>query len=86
MWVATGARRDGVVLTVTNTGEVLTPQTVSTLDEPFLRGSERARTDHAGAGLGLAIVKSIAQAHGGTLTLAARDSGGLTVTVELPAA
>ena len=38
------------------------------LAEPFLRGSKRTRTDHAGVGLGLAIVKSITQAHDGTLT------------------
>ena len=38
------------------------------LVEPFLRGTERIRTDHAGVGLGLAIVKSITQAHDGTLT------------------
>jgi two-component system sensor histidine kinase VanS len=53
------------VLTVENTGETLTPQLVSTLAEPFQRGSRRMRTDHAGVGLGLAIVKSIAQAHEG---------------------
>jgi signal transduction histidine kinase len=47
----------------------LTPQTVATLAEPFHRGTERIRTDHAGVGLGLAIVKSITQAHDGTLTL-----------------
>jgi two-component system, OmpR family, sensor histidine kinase VanS len=59
---------------------------VATLGEPFQRGSERLRTDHAGVGLGLAIVKSITQAHDGTLTLARRPDGGLRVTVELPAA
>ena len=75
-----------VVLTVENTGEKLTPQLVSTLDEPFQRGTERIRTDHAGVGLGLAIVKSIAQAHDGTLTLTPRTAGGLRVTVQLPAA
>ena len=41
------------------------PQLVATLAEPFQRGTERIRTDHAGVGLGLAIVKSIAQAHDG---------------------
>ena len=64
----------------------LTPQLVSTLAEPFQRGTERIRTDHAGVGLGLAIVKSITQAHDGTLTLTPRDAGGLRVTVHLPAA
>jgi two-component system sensor histidine kinase VanS len=74
-----------VVLTVENTGEQLSPPLVSTLVEPFRRGTERIRTGHAGVGLGLAIVKSITQAHDGTLTLTPRATGGLCVTVELPA-
>jgi two-component system, OmpR family, sensor histidine kinase VanS len=84
VWVRTSVHPRTVVLTVENTGETLSPQLVSTLDEPFQRGTERVRTDHAGVGLGLAIVKSIAQAHDGTLTLAPRPAGGLSVTVELP--
>ena len=75
-----------VVLTVENTGDELTPQLVSTLTEPFQRGTGRIRGDHAGVGLGLAIVKSITQAHDGTLTLAPRREGGLRVTVQLPTA
>ena len=47
------------------------------LVEPFLRGTKRIRTDHAGVGLGLAIVKSITQAHDGTLTLTPRAAGAL---------
>ncbi len=86
VWVTTSAHPKSVVLTVENTGEKLTPQLVSTLAEPFQRGSKRIRTDHAGVGLGLAIVKSITQAHDGTLTLASRAAGGLRVTVQLPAA
>jgi two-component system sensor histidine kinase VanS len=86
VWVSTSARPDVVELTVENTGETLAPQMVSTLAEPFLRGDERVRADHAGVGLGLAIVKSITQAHDGTLTLTRRDAGGLRVTVRIPAA
>src|SRR5438445_5895871 len=86
VWVTTSARPDVVELTVENTGETLAPQMVSTLAEPFLRGDERVRTDHAGVGLGLAIVKSITQAHDGTLTLIPRAAGGLRVTVRIPAA
>jgi two-component system sensor histidine kinase VanS len=84
--VNTTIRYGSVMLTVENTGEKLTPQRVSTLTEPFQRGTERIRTDHAGVGLGLAIVKSITQAHDGILTLTPRASGGLRVTVQLPAA
>jgi two-component system sensor histidine kinase VanS len=84
VWVTTSVHPKSVVLTVENTGEKLTPQLVATLAEPFLRGTERIRPDHAGAGLGLAIVKSITQAHDGTLTLTPRAAGGLRVTVQLP--
>jgi two-component system, OmpR family, sensor histidine kinase VanS len=83
--VTTSAQPKSALLTVENTGKKLTPQAVATLAEPFLRGTERIRTDHAGVGLGLAIVKSITQAHGGTLTLLPRAAGGLRVTVQLPA-
>jgi len=85
VWVTTSVHPKSVMLTVENTGEKLTPQLVSTLGEPFLRGTQRIRTDHAGVGLGLAIVKSITRAHDGSLTLTPRAAGGLRVTVQLPA-
>ncbi|MGW4288277.1 sensor histidine kinase [Streptomyces sp. NPDC004673] len=84
VWVSTAALPDAVTLTVENTGEHLTPELAATLTEPFRRGTERVHTDHAGAGLGLAIVQTVARAHGGTLTLTPRPSGGLRITVELP--
>jgi two-component system, OmpR family, sensor histidine kinase VanS len=84
--VRAAIRPGSVMLAVENTGVKLSPQLVSTLTEPFQRGAERMRGDHAGVGLGLAIVKSITQAHDGTLTLAPRAAGGLCVTVQLPAA
>ena len=86
VWVKTSAHPASVVLSVENTGAKLTPQLVATLAEPFLRGTKRIRTDHAGEGLGLAIVKSITQAHDGTLALTPRAEGGLCVTVQLAAA
>jgi two-component system sensor histidine kinase VanS len=86
VWITTSVHPKSVVLTVENTGEKLTRPLVATLGEPFQRGTERIRTDHAGVGLGLAIVKSITQAHDGALTLAPRAAGGLCVTVQLPAA
>jgi two-component system sensor histidine kinase VanS len=93
VWVSSSVRAETAVLIVENTGETLAPELVSTLVEPFQRGTERIRTGpstsldagHAGVGLGLAIVKSIAHAHDGTLTLTPRPAGGLRVTVQLPA-
>jgi two-component system sensor histidine kinase VanS len=85
VWVTTSVHAKSVVLTVENTGETLTPTLAATLAEPFLRGTRRIRTHHAGVGLGLAIVQSITQAHDGTLTLTPREAGGLRVAVQLPA-
>jgi two-component system, OmpR family, sensor histidine kinase VanS len=84
VWVTTGVQPNSAVLTVENTGEQLTPQSVAALAEPFLRGTQRIRADHAGVGLGLAIVKRITEAHDGVLTLSPRETGGLRVTVQLP--
>ena len=85
VWISTSVHPTAAALTVENTGVRVSPQQVSTLVEPFQRGSERIRTHDAGVGLGLAIVKSIAQAHNGTLTVTPRVAGGLCVTVQLPA-
>ena len=86
VWVSTGVRGRTAELTVENTGELLTRQLVSTITEPFQRGTGRIRDGHSGVGLGLAIVTSIARAHDGTLTLAPREAGGLCVTVHVPLA
>jgi two-component system sensor histidine kinase VanS len=84
--VVTSAQPGAVLITVESTGRPLRPDSLSTLVEPFQRGAERIRTNHPGVGLGLAIVRSIAEAHDGTLTLSARPTGGLLVSVRLPSA
>ncbi|PPK68798.1 two component regulatory system sensor histidine kinase [Actinokineospora auranticolor] len=86
VWVTTSVHPASAVLVVENTGEPLAAELVSTLTEPFQRGTERIHSDQAGFGLGLAIVKSITCAHDGTLTLTPRPTGGLRVAVRLPAA
>ncbi len=82
--VTTATRDRTAELIVENSGEELSPVLVSTLTEPFQRGTARIRSDHAGVGLGLAIVKSICQAHDGKLTIVPRAGGGIRVTVQLP--
>jgi two-component system, OmpR family, osmolarity sensor histidine kinase EnvZ len=50
--------------------------------QPFTRMDSARST--SGTGLGLAIVDRIAQLHGGSVRLLARDGGGLRVRIELP--
>jgi signal transduction histidine kinase len=62
---------------VSNAGPVIADP--DRLLEPFVRGDSTRR----GAGLGLSIRRTVVAAHGGTLSLVARPSGGLDVTVLL---
>jgi len=52
--------------------------------EPTETNSANA-TISRGAGLGLSIVQSVAHAHGGDVHAAAREDGGLSVRVRIPA-
>jgi signal transduction histidine kinase len=81
--VSTRANDGGAVLDVVNSGPQVDPAVAERLTEPFERGG-RAH-DGGGAGLGLSIVRSVAEAHGGRLTLTPRREGGLAVRVTLPA-
>jgi signal transduction histidine kinase len=83
VWLSTATVAGRAVLTVGNTGQIIPPEAVPSLFEPFRRLHER--TGENGSGLGLAIVASIAAAHGGEATAGALPDGGLRVTVSLPA-
>ena len=52
--------------------------------QPFVRLEDSRNRDTGGIGLGLAIAASIAEAHGGTLTLSNRREGGLRAVIGLP--
>jgi signal transduction histidine kinase len=87
-WIAVRAltRPDGACLVVETGGDVLDHRQVQQLAQPFRRlGADRTGSGD-GAGLGLSIVAAIAEAHGGSLDLHARDQGGLRVTITLPLA
>ncbi len=52
--------------------------------ERFYRIDASRHRDSGGAGLGLALAKSIAEAHGGSITVASRKGVGSTFSVHLP--
>jgi signal transduction histidine kinase len=77
---------DKAVLTVANSGPILSPEDLERLFERFYRPDKSRSRKTGGFGLGLSIVKSVAAAHEGTVVLAGLPEGGLEVTVTLPAA
>src|SRR6185369_14126562 len=85
IWIRTGTTGDLSYLVVGNTGFEVDQADVEGLFEPFRRGG-RERTGARGTGLGLSIVRAVCEAHGGGVSAAALDGGGLEVTVSLPAA
>ena len=82
--VVTEARADEAAISVTNTGPVVSPDTVAQLVEPFRRGAERTSSGD-GHGLGLSIVRAIADVHGAVVNIEPQAEGGLEVTVIFPA-
>lgn len=85
-WFSVKTRtEDGkAVLTVANSGPLLSPEDLERLFERFYRPDRSRSRRTGGFGLGLSIVKSVATAHGGDVRLAGLAKGGLEVTVTLP--
>ncbi len=65
-------------LTVENDGRLLSEEEVAHLGTPF------STTSVDGLGLGLVIVQSIAEAHRAKLLYRARETGGLSVSLDFP--
>jgi signal transduction histidine kinase len=78
-------REDGaVVLRVVDDGPGFPPEFLARAFDRFSRADE-ARSD-GGSGLGLSIVALIAEAHGGTASVANRPQGGAEARVAMPGA
>ncbi|HVE46216.1 MAG TPA: HAMP domain-containing sensor histidine kinase [Acidimicrobiales bacterium] len=82
--VTTGLAGDQALLRVANTGEVVPPEEVDSLFEPFRRLGADRTTSRRGAGLGLSIVRAVALAHGGQVRARAFGEGGLEISVTIP--
>jgi two-component system, OmpR family, phosphate regulon sensor histidine kinase PhoR len=80
------ARRRGgaLLLGVEDRGAGIAPGEQAKIFQKFVRGAEARRAGTPGVGVGLALVKRIAEAHGGSVTLASEPGRGSTFTLVLP--
>jgi signal transduction histidine kinase len=83
--IATGVALGRSVLSVANTGPLISAGELTRLFQPFQRLDAHPGSSAEGVGLGLAIVQEIATAHDAFVTARARLGGGLEVHVSFPA-
>ena len=78
--------RDGVRITVRDTGEGIPAEDLPYIFDRFWRGDRsRSRAGGAGSGLGLAIARQLVQIHNGRIGVESEQGQGTTFTIELPA-
>ena len=82
--ISTSAHDNQAALTMASTGPHVPADQTRRLLEPFQRLDGKRGHDHEGPGLGLSIVAAIASAHGATLSVRPRPSGGLAIKVTFP--
>lgn len=79
------SENDTVHLSVTDTGEGLEPEQLTSVFDRFYRVDKSRSRETGGSGLGLAIVKAIVEAHGGQVEVSSEGKGqGSIFTVHLP--
>jgi two-component system osmolarity sensor histidine kinase EnvZ len=83
--VAAVHERGWLTVTVEDNGPGIPEDRREDVFKPFVRLDEARNLDASGTGLGLAIARDIARSHGGDITLADSQMGGLKATVRVPA-
>jgi signal transduction histidine kinase len=82
--VRTAGDGASVLLSVQNFGTPIPAPRLSTIFEPFQRGTQRPNDDRRGLGLGLYIVRAIVSAHGGSVHASSSQQSGTLFTLRLP--
>ncbi len=79
------AGRDGITMSVADSGIGMTPEQVGKLFQPFTQADVSTTRKFGGTGLGLTIVKRFCELMGGSIDVASEAGKGTTFTVRLPA-
>lgn len=81
-----GEHADGfLTVVIDDDGPGVPVEEYEAIFRPFYRLDDARNIDESGTGLGMAIARDIARSHGGDIELAKSPSGGLRVTVRIPA-
>lgn len=72
------SRGDAIEILVSDTGEGIPEENLTTIFEPFFS------TKETGTGLGMAITYGLIQQHGGTIDVESKPGEGATFTIRLP--
>lgn len=83
--VTIAADAEGLTFAIADTGIGMNPADIPKALEAFRQVGDLASRRQEGTGLGLPLAKAMAEAHGGSLTIASEIDCGTTVTVRLPA-
>lgn len=73
-----------LVIHIDDRGPGIRPADREALMQPFVRLEQSRNRRTGGAGLGLAIARSVAEAHGGSLTIGDAPGSGARVSIALP--
>ena len=73
-----------VELSVTNQGDPLSPEELDRLFDPYQRGARAQVSGQGGWGIGLTLVKGVAEAHGGSVSVASSAERGTTFKLKIP--
>jgi signal transduction histidine kinase len=75
---------DQVLMTVRDSGKGIPPEALGHVFDRFYRVDRDRNRRGGGAGLGLSIVRAVAEAHGGSITVASTPEIGTAFTITLP--
>jgi two-component system cell cycle sensor histidine kinase PleC len=78
------ANAQGLTLRVVDTGCGIPPEHLPRLAQPFQQVESELSRNHTGTGLGLALSKSLAEMHGGKLSIQSEMGKGTIVMIWLP--
>ncbi|MEX2250338.1 MAG: ATP-binding protein, partial [Parvibaculum sp.] len=82
--VTVSAAEDGIRIAVSDNGRGIPDDQIARLGKPFEQVATDAALSKQGTGLGLALVRSLAELHGGVMSIESELDKGTVVTVMLP--